>query len=39
METTDLTREQPTTLRKYEGLGTAMVAEVTIGSALELESF
>ena len=31
METTDLTREQPTSLSKYEGLGASMAAEPVIG--------
>ena len=31
METTDLTSKQPTTLIKYEGLGSAVAAELMIG--------
>ena len=31
METTDLTNEQPATPSKYEGLGSAMTAELMIG--------
>ena len=31
METTNLTSEQPTTPSKYEGLESAMVAELMIG--------
>ena len=37
METTNLMSKQLTTLTKYEGLGSAMVAELTISFWLELE--